>query len=276
MKEDKNTKEDKRFEESVDIEKNPGEITKDGESKRFPSVRATTDLFGAKEGTLLRFDFESGKYVSVIESEEIGPGESYYYSGSAIALDPFLVRRYVGEDFMYINDENKEDDEGDEKEVEHVEYEEADLVSICGQCGKVTKVSRVTGGAGQQFIMALTSSALLEMRCPRCGSSMVLKYENGTPKEIEPIVETGLPEKDISEGDENRPEGEESESDIENRFRSFVKNYKENPNKDDNIDKPEDEESIADKGKPDIEDNNIPEEDDPEKLKPSDELKKED
>ena len=77
-------------------------------SKKFPPVKVISSFLGVDVGVKLVFDFYSGKYVSVEELEDVSE-HSYYYSGSAIALDPFLVRDNVGEFFAY---EEKIEDNG--------------------------------------------------------------------------------------------------------------------------------------------------------------------
>lgn len=82
-------------------------------SEKFPTVRILSSYFGVDEGTELVFDFYSGKYVSVEELEDISK-DTYYYSGFAIAIDPYLVKRNIGELFAYVNNELG----NDEKEIE--------------------------------------------------------------------------------------------------------------------------------------------------------------
>ena len=85
-------------------------------SEKFPSVRILSSLFGVDEGTELVFDFYSGKYVSVEEEEDISEN-GYYYSGFAFAIDPYLVKRNIGELFAYVNNELENDEEKEGIEV---------------------------------------------------------------------------------------------------------------------------------------------------------------
>ena len=49
------------------------------ENTKFPAVITTEDLLGIERGTVLRFDWSSGKYISIEEEEDIA--EDYFYSG---------------------------------------------------------------------------------------------------------------------------------------------------------------------------------------------------
>jgi hypothetical protein len=91
------------------------------ESKKFPAVILVKDGFlGLEAGTQLCFDWASGKYVSVSEQEEIAEG--YYYSGFAIALDPYIVKDNIGSFFAYTESEQKKEEE--ELKVEEVVVKE--------------------------------------------------------------------------------------------------------------------------------------------------------
>lgn len=154
------------------------------ENKKFPSVVTTSSLFGVDEGTVLKFDFDAGKYVSVTESEDIGPGESYFYSGSAIALDPYLVKRSMDNNFVYLEHESNPELEVEgtsttttNKKPEPEVWDVADLVVRCDQCGSITRIDTVKRGV--QFIMSTTSESTIELVCPDCKSKMSLLYENG-------------------------------------------------------------------------------------------------
>ena len=85
-------------------------------SEKFPTVRVLSSFLGVDEGTELVFDFYSGKYVSVEEAEDISE-VGYYYSGFAIAVDPYLVKRNIGKFFAYLINEN-EDEQGQRDETE--------------------------------------------------------------------------------------------------------------------------------------------------------------
>lgn len=160
-------------------------MNKEKESKKFPSVITTSSLFGMDKGTKLEFDFNTGKYVSVTEAEDIGPGESYFYSGSAIALDPYLVRRSIGIDFKYGEEVEVDEkkyivgvDPYEEKPKPEVEiWDVADLVTICGQCGTVTPVFTVEKAT--QFTMTTRSDSTIILTCPNCKNEMSLAMRNG-------------------------------------------------------------------------------------------------
>lgn len=160
-------------------------MNKEKESKKFPLVITTSSLFGMDKGTKLEFDFNTGKYVSVTEAEDIGPGESYFYSGSAIALDPYLVRRSIGIDFKYGEEVEVDEkkyivgaDPYEEKPKPEVEiWDVADLVTICGQCGTVTPVFTVEKAT--QFTMTTRSDSTIILTCPNCKNEMSLAMRNG-------------------------------------------------------------------------------------------------
>lgn len=70
------------------------------ESNKFPAVMTTQEFLGVPEGTILKFDWASAKYVSVEEEEDIA--EDYYYSGYAVAVDPYIVKDNIGTYFTHI------------------------------------------------------------------------------------------------------------------------------------------------------------------------------
>ena len=57
---------------------------------KFPRVKVVKSFLGIDENTILYFDVHSSKYINITEEEDIGEG--YYYSGSALALDPWLIK----------------------------------------------------------------------------------------------------------------------------------------------------------------------------------------
>ena len=91
------------------------------ESKKFPAVMTLVDLFGIAKGTVLRFDWASGKYVSIEENEDIA--EDFYYSGYAISLDPYLVKDNIGTYFTFIEQEKVEEPEPEPVKVEEAKPE---------------------------------------------------------------------------------------------------------------------------------------------------------
>jgi hypothetical protein len=66
-------------------------IRQNSHGNLFIPVEVTKSFLGLDKGTILKFDSGSGKYINVEGEEEIGDGE-YYYSGHAIAIDPYLVQ----------------------------------------------------------------------------------------------------------------------------------------------------------------------------------------
>lgn len=76
------------------------------ESNKFPAVMITGPCLGLEEGTVLVFDGASGKYVSIEEDEELA--DDYYYSGYAVAIDPYIIKDSIGKDgspFTFIEPE---------------------------------------------------------------------------------------------------------------------------------------------------------------------------
>jgi hypothetical protein len=89
------------------------------ESKKFPAVMTIKDVLGLPEGTVLRFDWASGKYVSISEEEDIA--DDYYYSGYAVAIDPYVVKDNVGSLFTFIEQVNEPEVEEPKEEVKVAE-----------------------------------------------------------------------------------------------------------------------------------------------------------
>jgi hypothetical protein len=97
---------------------------------KFPAVIVVKGFLGIDVGTELVFDWASGKYVSITEEEDIA--DDYYYSGFAVALDPYLVKDNMAEYFVLSAPDEPElplekpIEDGPEEEVqENVEKTEA-------------------------------------------------------------------------------------------------------------------------------------------------------
>ena len=87
---------------------------------------------GVAKGTILRFDWASGKYVSVEEEEDIAD-DGYYYSGSAIAIDPYIVKGNIGRYFTYIEGGIENDKSNDIEEITISETKGAEYSVTKGQ-----------------------------------------------------------------------------------------------------------------------------------------------
>jgi hypothetical protein len=184
------------------------------ESKKFPAVMTITDVLGIEEGTVLRFDWSSGKYVSIEEVEDIA--EDYYYSGFAIAIDPYVVKDNIGICFAYFEDETTTvvPTTTNKPEVTQSEYLSSDpasspvvekvvlnnpLVIDCS-CGH-RRLLKVFDSPGVNFtLMAGDSASFLELHCTECDSTMKLWFADPTDiEEVQPVkmeVKRGRPKKD--------------------------------------------------------------------------------
>jgi len=68
-----------------EVSKSPGNVN-------WPDVIIRDTILNLDKGSILKYDPNIRKYVSIEEDEDVGPGDEYYYSGSAIALDPYIVK----------------------------------------------------------------------------------------------------------------------------------------------------------------------------------------
>ena len=55
-----------------------------------PCVKTIAPIFGAELGTILRYNANNAKYVSIEQEEDAGEN-TYFSSDSAIAIDPALA-----------------------------------------------------------------------------------------------------------------------------------------------------------------------------------------
>lgn len=164
-------------------------------SIKFPAVMVSQSFLGIEEGTVLRFDWASAKYISIDEQEDIA--EDYYYSGHAVALDPYLVKDNIGTYFTYIEQGIEETEQEKEVEItEHVvtkedvemnpgedltegevvglpfvknEYEKIHpIVSKCS-CGVETKIGEIQSPGVSITMMAEDPNSFIEVKCSGCG-----------------------------------------------------------------------------------------------------------
>lgn len=176
---------------------------------KFPKVITTKEVLGIEEGVVLVFDWASGKYVSITESEDVSK-EEYYYSGYAIALDPYLVKDNIGDYFSYVEETKDEvekhivtkedvslnEGEPDIKEGEEIglpnnkEYDKVHTLVIDCSCGHRSVLEPVNAPGVNITLMAEDETSYLELICPECSTSMRLWFapdtnnsEDESPKE---------------------------------------------------------------------------------------------
>lgn len=198
-------------------------------STKFPPVKALNEIFGLREGTELKFDYDLAKYVSRVESEDIGD-DNYYYSGSAVAIDPYVVKSNIGEFFEYIEkpmdleegevagergsvidestDEDIKDDRGyhmhDKKEFneldtsEWVEWTKGDLVMTCHNCGNVDTVAEDIEH-GIQTILPVDNHNEIRLVCSQCNSAMSLHFTRAEEGEVKEYIEASSDSEDIDD-----------------------------------------------------------------------------
>lgn len=179
------------------------------ESTKFPAVMTTQSILGIMEGTILQFDWASGKYVSIEEEEDIA--EDYFYSGYAIALDPYLVKDNIGTYFTFIEDNEldtkpeqviqhtvttedvKANPGEDLKEGDKIEfpdeasgfppYNKTHALVIDCKCG-ARKLLQVVPAPGINItIMAEDETSFLELGCKECGASLRMHFDDSLPYE---------------------------------------------------------------------------------------------
>lgn len=179
-------------------------------STKFPPVIVTSPInfMGLTEGVMLEFDYNTAKYVSVTEKEDIGPDDNYFYSGSAIALDPYLVKNNIGEYFSYVEGSMPEDlgnseELADEYECVHVfpektyptlpenewvEWTKGDLVTTCHNCGNVDVIAKNIEG-GIQSILPVDNHNEIRLVCNACNSAISLHFAKAEDGEIKVVEE---------------------------------------------------------------------------------------
>ena len=180
-------------------------------SKRFPAVMTTKKVLGMPKGTILKFDYASGKYVTLEEAEDVA-ADGYYYSGYAAAFDPFLVKDNVGNAFAYIEEgkieaevpqtvkieaskpeqpvvEDKKDEtplptvpETKEVGIRDMEVKETPkmknpLVVDCA-CGHRHLLDVVDAAGINITIMAGDTNSYFGMTCSECGAGLKLWFDN--------------------------------------------------------------------------------------------------
>lgn len=155
------------------------------ESKKFPAVMTTQNVLGIEEGTVLKFDWASGKYVSISEEEDIA--EDYFYSGYALALDPYLVKDNIGTYFTFIEQEDSKEEvleEGKPLPEEEIkieatpapEYTKTHVLVLDCECGYRKLIGTIQAPGIQFIIMAEDENSFMEFVCPECDSKFKLWF----------------------------------------------------------------------------------------------------
>jgi hypothetical protein len=165
--------------------------------KKFPTVMVLENLLGADEGTILKFDPFSGKYVSVVEEEEIS--DDYFYSGSAIAIDPYIVQDNIGVLFTHIDQAPSDTAEQEEKEFieetnkmaeakpvktetngqepeQDYEYKKVHTLVVDCECGHRNFIDAIDAPGINVTLMAEDETSFIELHCKECGSNLKLWF----------------------------------------------------------------------------------------------------
>lgn len=153
---------------------------------KFPAVITMRPFLGIGAGTVLKFDWASGKYVSITEEEDIT--EDYYYSGFAIALDPYLVKDSMGEYFAItsepaeepklpvVEEPAKDDSRDPEEKVEPVVEPKKlyPLVIECS-CGHTRLLDHSDEPFVNIYLEANKEDSFIELYCTECDTTQTLK-----------------------------------------------------------------------------------------------------
>jgi hypothetical protein len=183
------------------------------ESKKFPAVMTVNNVLGLPEGTILKFDWASGKYVSVVEEEDIA--EEYYYSGFAVAIDPYVVKDNIGTAFTFIEQVEEPVVEKPKEEVkvetpkkvkkskkvaEPVVEEKVDndgfpeytvshaLVVDC-ECGHRGLLQVIKAPGINITLMAGDDNSIVDLHCTECGANLKLWFAPENEVANEPTEE---------------------------------------------------------------------------------------
>lgn len=150
----------------------------------FPPVKTVVPFLGMDEGTVLKFDAASSKYVTVSQEEDIGEGE-YYYSGYAIAIDPYIVKREQdifevlklkskpkAEKVELTVEEPPKDSDTKVDEVVPPKVEEANLTFKCGLCQTENLIHKIKYG----LFFPVGEKTKLLLKCKNCGIETIVYY----------------------------------------------------------------------------------------------------
>lgn len=183
--------------------------------EEFKPVEVIKSFLGIKKGTILKFDEHSSRYISRSGEEDIS-NNCYYYSGSAVELDPTIVANNIDKYFkVYELPEAKkkvampipkvpepaveppkpepiveeQPKTAEETKIEETKVEEVkpfNLVFECGLCHFISTLAPVKNGV---FLPA-SEDVLLTMKCGNCGTTTKLYYtkvEDETPEESKSV-----------------------------------------------------------------------------------------
>lgn len=177
----------------------------------FLPVKLVDEFMGLPVDSVFTFDTSSLKYELISEYEEIGPGSQSLYSGTVVAIDPYLVTSNLGKIFEYsenpqpaveelntevpgtyeeVNGKGKvgllEDKPNnpdgtpntvipspDDELTKSTNKPQNELVLTCGQCG-YTQVLDANVGDGLQIILTDNPKSGIDLSCTKCESHMRL------------------------------------------------------------------------------------------------------
>ena len=149
---------------------------------KFPAVITMRPFVGIGAGTVLKFDWASGKYVSITEEEEIV--DDYYYSGFAIALDPYLVKDNIGEYFALAEQpvepelpvvEPQTNVPTEEKVEPVVEPKKLYPLIIECSCGHTRLLDHSDEPFVNIYLEANKEDSFIELYCTECDTTQTLK-----------------------------------------------------------------------------------------------------
>ena len=149
---------------------------------KFPAVITMRPFVGIGAGTVLKFDWASGKYVSITEEEEIA--DDYYYSGFAIALDPYLVKDNIGEYFALAEQpvepelpvvEPQTNVPTEEKVEPVVEPKKLYPLIIECSCGHTRLLDHSDEPFVNIYLEANKEDSFIELYCPECDTAQKLR-----------------------------------------------------------------------------------------------------
>lgn len=168
------------------------------ENKFLPIV-VVEPLLGIEVGTVLKFDSASGRYKCTNKEEDIAEN-SYYYSGSAIEIDPTIVENnictadkngyfeYLAEPKVeaknviqhIVTQEDVDANPGEDIEVgqeieipaEAFQVEEGTLTFECGLCHTVHPLVKMRYG----LFFPVGKETKLILKCDNCGIETTVFY----------------------------------------------------------------------------------------------------
>ena len=146
---------------------------------KFPAVITIRPFLGIGAGTVLKFDWASSKYVSITEEEDIA--DDYYYSGFAIALDPYLVKGNIGEYFALTEQPVEpelpvvEEPKVEVPTEEKVEPKKLYPLVINCSCGHTRLLDHLTDPFVDVYLEANKEDSFIELHCTECDTTQTLR-----------------------------------------------------------------------------------------------------